>query len=57
MNNKYCFEKYEYGTKGIIYKGITTIEAENSAQARLSASKLETETTKLFQIYVPAGPQ
>lgn len=57
MNRKYCFEEYEYCNKGILFKGIKTILAENSEQAKLSASEFETETKKLFQIYIPAELQ
>lgn len=52
--SKFCFEVYEFDDiKGNIFKGFKTVNAEDTEQALLSASKGLEENHKLFQIYIP----
>lgn len=49
---KYCFEVYEVGHKGSIFKGYKTVNADDTEQAMLSASKNLDDNHFLCQIYI-----
>jgi len=49
---KYCFEVYEIGHKGNIFKGYRVVNAEDTEQAMLSASKNLEDNNVLCQIYI-----
>lgn len=51
--NKYCFEMYEYGTKGQIFLGYKTVQAKDAEQAHELAVQKLADNIKLFQIYLP----
>jgi hypothetical protein len=51
--SKFCFEIYEYKeTKEFVFKGYKTVNANDTEQAKLSASVGLPENHKLVQIYI-----
>lgn len=51
--NKYCFELYEYSTKGQVFVGYKTVQAEDADQAHALVKEKLTDNTRIFQIYLP----
>jgi len=51
--NKYCFEKYMQGERGITFHGYITVNGENEKDALNAARELVDEDIKLYQIYIP----
>jgi hypothetical protein len=54
---KYCFEKYDHCSKGIIFKGCVQVDACSTEEAMELAQAKAGEHIKLQQVYInPADP-
>jgi len=51
--NKYCFEKYEYGDRGISFLGYITVNGEDEKDAYNLAKEKVGDNIHLQQIYIP----
>lgn len=49
---KYCFEKYEFGDRGRIFKGYQQVEAGSVEEARQLAQEKAGDSITLAQIFV-----
>ena len=54
---KYCFEKYEHGDRGIVFKGCVLVDASDTEEATELAQLKAGEHIKLQQVYInPSDP-
>lgn len=51
--NKYCFELYEYSTRGQLFIGYKTVRADDVEQAHDLVKQKLADNIKVFQIYLP----
>lgn len=50
---KFCYEIYEFGDRGRIFKGFKTVAAEDSESAYEQALSGLADNCKLVPIYIP----